>query len=48
MKSPPPFLDEAQIERLSELLELRAVPFQGFNIEALDGYLRLMACHPVT
>ncbi len=46
MKTPPPFLDEAQIERLSELLELRAVPFQGFNIEALDGFLSALSVSP--
>ena len=39
MATPPPYLDDAQIERLSALLEQRAVPFRGFNLEALDGFL---------
>lgn len=48
MKTPPPYLDDEQIERLSELLDLRAVPFQGFNLEALDGYLSALAVSPGT
>lgn len=47
MTATPPGLDDAQIERLSELLERRAVPFRGFNIEALDGFLSAIAVSPV-
>ena len=39
MPTPPPYLDDDQIERLSDLLDRRAVPFKGFNLEALDGFL---------
>ncbi len=45
---PTPYLDDDQIERLSELLEQRAVPFKGFNLEALDGYLSALAVGPDT
>ncbi|MGY3266366.1 UPF0149 family protein [Lysobacter sp. HA35] len=45
MKVAPP-LSDAQIERLSELLDQRAVPFKGFNLEALDGYLTALALSP--
>lgn len=48
MKTPPSFLDDAQIERLAELLELRAVPFRGFNLEALDGFLSALVVSPDT
>lgn len=41
-------LDDAQLERLSELLDSRAVPFKGFNLEALDGYLSALAVSPET
>lgn len=44
--TPPPYLDDAQIERLAELLEQRAVPFKGFNLEALDGFLSALAVSP--
>lgn len=43
----PAYLDDAQIEHLAELLEQRAVPFKGFNLEALDGYLSALAVGPV-
>lgn len=43
---PAAYLDDDQIERLSELLEQRAVPFKGFNLEALDGYLSALAVGP--
>ncbi|RRN78943.1 YecA family protein [Pseudoxanthomonas sp. SGD-10] len=46
MATPPPYLDDAQIERLSTLLEQRAVPFRGFNLEALDGFLSALAVAP--
>lgn len=46
MNNPPPYLDDDQIERLANLLELRAVPFKGFNLEALDGYLSALAVSP--
>lgn len=39
-------LDDDQIERLANLLEQRAVPFRGFNLEALDGYLSALAVSP--
>ena len=42
----PAFLSDTQIERLGDLLDLRAVPFQGFNLEALDGYLSALAVAP--
>lgn len=44
---PAPYLDDTQIERLADLLEQRAVPFKGFNLEALDGYLSALAVAPV-
>jgi uncharacterized protein len=44
----PSVLDDDQIERLAELLEQRAVPFKGFNLEALDGYLSALAVGPDT
>lgn len=44
----PRVLDDQQIERLSELLEQRAVPYKGFNLEALDGYLSALAVGPDT
>ncbi|RPE80087.1 UPF0149 family protein [Vulcaniibacterium tengchongense] len=43
---PPAYLDDARIERLADLLERRAVPFKGFNLEALDGYLSALAVAP--
>ncbi|QDW66629.1 UPF0149 family protein [Luteimonas granuli] len=46
MTATPPYLDDAQIERLSELLDRRAVPFKGFNLEALDGFLTALAVSP--
>ncbi|MGH8083741.1 MAG: UPF0149 family protein [Lysobacter sp.] len=50
MTSPnvPAYLDDDQIERLADLLEQRAVPFKGFNLEALDGYLTALAVSPDT
>ena len=42
----PPYLDEASIERLADLLDRRAVPFKGFNLEALDGYLSALVVSP--
>lgn len=39
-------LDDAGIERLSDLLDTRAVPFRGFNLEALDGFLSALAVGP--
>ncbi|MGY0557510.1 MULTISPECIES: UPF0149 family protein [unclassified Lysobacter] len=46
MTNPPTYLDDEQIERLADLLERRAVPFRGFNLEALDGYLSALAVSP--
>ncbi len=40
------YLDDDQIESLASLLEQRAVPFRGFNLEALDGYLTALAVSP--
>lgn len=37
------YLTDDQIERLANLLEQRAVPFRGFNLEALDGYFTALA-----
>jgi len=42
----PATLDDDQIERLSQLLEQRAVPFKGFNLEALDGFLSALVVTP--
>src|SRR5690606_34556926 len=46
MPTPPPYLDDAGIERLSELLDRRAVPYKGFNLEALDGFLSALVVSP--
>ncbi len=46
MATPPTHLDDAQIARLSDLLEQRAVPFRGFNLEALDGFLSALVVAP--
>ncbi len=46
MTTPPAYLDDTAIERLAELLEQRAVPFKGFNLEVLDGYLSALAVSP--
>ena len=46
MSAPQTLLDDAQIERLSELLDQRAVPFKGFNLEALDGFLSALVLSP--
>lgn len=42
----PAYLDDDQIERLAELLDQRAVPYKGFNLEALDGYLSALVVGP--
>ncbi|AWV06005.1 hypothetical protein C9I47_0280 [Lysobacter maris] len=42
----PAYLNDDQIERLADLLEQRAVPFKGFNLEALDGYLTALVVGP--
>ena len=39
-------LDDDRLERLSELLDARAVPFKGLNLEALDGFLSALAVGP--
>jgi uncharacterized protein len=39
-------LNDDQLERLGHLLDLRAVPFGGFNLEALDGFLSALAISP--
>lgn len=41
-----PSLDEDRLQRLSDLLDRRAVPFGGFNLEALDGYLSALMVGP--
>ncbi|TAA36336.1 UPF0149 family protein [Pseudoxanthomonas winnipegensis] len=46
--APPAYLDDAQIEQLSDLLDQRALPFKGFNLEALDGFLSALAVSPST
>ena len=38
--------DDAQVEGLAQLLDQRAVPFDGLNIESLDGYLSSMVLSP--
>ena len=45
MPTPLPLSDD-QLERLGHLLDLRAVPFGGFNLEALDGFLSALAAGP--
>ncbi len=42
----PTIPDDAQVERLAQLLDQRAVPFDGLNIEALDGYLTAIVLSP--
>ncbi|KGM53216.1 hypothetical protein N800_09705 [Lysobacter daejeonensis GH1-9] len=42
----PAYLDDAQIERLADLLDQRAVPFKGLNLEALDGFLSALVVGP--
>lgn len=44
----PDGLDDLQVERLSEVLEQHAVPAQGMNIEALDGFLSALVVAPGT
>ena len=44
--TPPPYLDDDQIQRLSDLLDQRAVPFKGLNLEALDGFFSALAVAP--
>ena len=44
--SAPNYLDDDQIECLTALLEQRAVPFKGFNLEALDGFLSALVVGP--
>ena len=46
MATPPSYLDDTQIERLSDLLDQRAVPFKGLNLEALDGFLSALVLAP--
>lgn len=41
-------LNDTQLERLGELLDQRAVPFGGFNLEALDGFMSALAVCPET
>ena len=42
----PPFLSNDQIDRLDALLELRAVPFKGLSLEALDGFVSALVVGP--
>ena len=44
--SAPPYLEEVRIEQLADRLDRRAVPFKGFNLEALDGFLSALAVSP--
>lgn len=46
MTRPAAPLDSEQLERLADLLDRRAVPFKGLNLEALDGYLSALAVSP--
>lgn len=43
---PLAYLEDPQIERLADLLDQRAVPFKGFNLEALDGFLSALVVSP--
>ncbi|GGJ97240.1 UPF0149 family protein [Luteimonas terricola] len=42
----PNYLDDDHIQRLAALLEQRAVPFKGLNLEALDGFLSALVVAP--
>jgi len=42
----PAYLDDDQIERLADLLDQRAVPYKGFNLEALDGFVSALVVGP--
>lgn len=46
MSEPGPYLSDDQVDRLSELLEQHAVPHQGLNLEALDGFLSALVVSP--
>jgi len=46
LSEPGPWLDDAQVDRLSELLEQHAVPAQGLNLEALDGFVSALVVSP--
>ena len=46
MSEPGPYLDDDQVDRLSELLEQHAVPAQGLNLEALDGFVSALVVSP--
>ena len=46
MSEPGPHLDDDQVDRLSELLEQHAVPAQGLNLEALDGFVSALVVAP--
>jgi uncharacterized protein len=48
LSEPAPWLDDAQVDRLSELLEQHAVPAQGLNLEALDGFVSALVVSPGT
>ncbi|NZA25020.1 UPF0149 family protein [Luteimonas sp. SJ-92] len=41
-----PVLDDAGVDRLSELLDRHAVPFGGMGLEMLDGFLSALAVAP--
>lgn len=43
---PASHFDDARIDRLSDLLEQRAVPFNGLSLEALDGFLSALVVGP--
>ena len=42
----PAHLDDAEVERLGEILDQLAIPHGGFNMEALDGFLSALAVSP--
>ena len=42
----PPFLSDAQIDQLDDLLERRAIPYRGMSLEGLDGFLSALAVGP--
>jgi uncharacterized protein len=42
----PAAMADADLDELSALLELRAVPFQGMSLEMLDGFLCALAVGP--
>lgn len=43
-----PILEDERIDQMADLLDARAVPFKGLNLEALDGFLSALSVSPET